>query len=190
MARFDQQKRKAVDNFYAAATVGDVDEKLIPLLEFINGLPDYYTTSSCAGRTLLIEDRGSKKDCRFLGLWHRQVEASEVEAALKPGKGLVLFKYESPILHIVSRTLEGAAKLIEHSMASGLKRAGVQTVSQGRYMVEVLSTERIEAPVFDGACRLVSEEYVGFLVSLANKKHARSAVKLKRFEEAVKSSLP
>ena len=32
---------------------GDLDTKIIPLLNKFNSLPDYYTTSSCSGRVYI-----------------------------------------------------------------------------------------------------------------------------------------
>jgi len=34
----------------------EVDPEILSLLDFINSLPDFYTTSSCSGRICLLHD--------------------------------------------------------------------------------------------------------------------------------------
>ncbi len=47
---FDEQKDKAMEGLRKALKEGKVDEDIIPLLEKINSLENYFTTSSCSGR--------------------------------------------------------------------------------------------------------------------------------------------
>ena len=40
---------------------GGIDEKILPLVSKINLSKDYYTTSSCAGRIILVKTAEKKK---------------------------------------------------------------------------------------------------------------------------------
>jgi len=60
MDRFSKQKRHAVNKLNVSVSLGDADDGIIRLLERINSLEDYYTTSSCSGRIQLFHDLGSK----------------------------------------------------------------------------------------------------------------------------------
>lgn len=183
------QKKKAVNEYKAAAAVGDVDTDLIPLLDYINSLDSCYTTSSCAGRISLLEDVGSKEDNTFLGKWHHRVGEDEVLDALDSSKGVVWFRYEPTILHIVCRTLEDAAKLLKLALRSGFKRSGIQTLKNQRYMAEVCSTEKIDAPVMDSGRMLADKEYIKYLASMANNKFSDGQKKLSRLEKELRNHL-
>jgi len=95
-SRFHNQKAHAVDKFRNAAKEELVDTDIIPLLEFINSLEDFYTTSSCAGRISLIRDPGTKTENAWLGKWHSVVRFEDIVQRLKnlPENEIVWFKYE------------------------------------------------------------------------------------------------
>ncbi|MCX6695817.1 MAG: hypothetical protein NTU61_05930 [Candidatus Altiarchaeota archaeon] len=183
MRRFKQQKDTAVNGLKASIRVGDVDEDLIPLLEKINALEDYYTTSSCAGRISLLHDLGGKGFNRFLGKWHRTVTPEEVLGELKADKGVVWFMYEPPILHVAAGTIGAADDFIKTVREAGFKHSGIQSVKESRIVIEIMDTERIDAPVMVQGRMLVPEEYVKFLVETANAKLSRSRKKVARLEK-------
>jgi tRNA wybutosine-synthesizing protein 3 len=177
---FKNRKTEALNNLYAAERTGDLDMDLKPLLDAINALSDYYTTSSCSGRVGLLEDLGSKKDSRYLMKWHRKVAVDEVLPELKPCKGVLWFRYESPILHVMAKTPEKAEEFLIKSRESGFKRSGIQSLKDERILVEVLSTERIDAPIMADGKLLVQKEFVRYLVEEANKKYETGMKKLER----------
>jgi len=184
--RFVRQKTHALNELAAAERVGDADESILPLLSKINALEDYYTTSSCAGRILLFQDLGSKKEDKFLGAWHRRVEYGEIEAALKPAEGVVWFRMEPAIIHVIARGEEAAARMLKTAYSCGFKRSGIASVKPDRWLIEVLSTERVDAPVMSDEKLLVDEGYLRFLVEIANEKYEACAKKLARLETALK----
>ena len=42
------------------------------MLDFINGLDTFYSTSSCSGRIVLLDDSGVKGEGGFKGVWHEK----------------------------------------------------------------------------------------------------------------------
>ncbi|MFH1789282.1 MAG: hypothetical protein ABH834_07870 [Candidatus Altiarchaeota archaeon] len=184
---FREHKQEAVNTLQASIKVGDADEEILPLLEKINALLDYYTTSSCAGRIVVFQDRGGKFASDFLGKWHLKADASEVLATIKPCRGTLWFRVEPPIIHVGCESLSAAAKMMEAAQSSGFKRTGLQSLKDERYMLEILSTERFDAPIMKDEKMLVSEDYIGFLVGLANEKITKSREKLERLDAAIES---
>ena len=52
-----------------------IDKGIKPLIDLLNSMEDYYTTSSCSGRILLIEKKtDNKKDTRFAFAEHKNAE--------------------------------------------------------------------------------------------------------------------
>ena len=183
--RFVLQKKDALNKFRASVSVGDVDGGILPLLEKINSLSECYTTSSCGGRIAVFQDVGLKPEGAFLGKWHRRVKAREVLDCLRPSSGVVWFRYEPPILHVACESITAAEKMFKAAFSSGFKRTGLKSFKEGRYLLEVLSTERVDAPIMAHGKKLVSDEYIKFLVKLANKKIGESEKKIRRFEKKI-----
>ncbi|MDD5111987.1 MAG: hypothetical protein PHG85_05535 [Candidatus Altiarchaeota archaeon] len=186
MDRFVKQKKHAVNKLNMSVSVGDADEGIISLLSRINSLGDYYTTSSCAGRIQLFQDVGSKADNQQIACWHRTVKPAEVLLAYRKVSGVLYFKCEPPIIHVAARTVEAAQKLLVAARESGFKHSGIQSVKDERVMVELASTESLDAPVADDKRRLVTDDYIKYLVRLANKKHRRSQEKIRKLENSLK----
>src|SRR3989344_5427025 len=53
--------------------IGKWDEKIIPLCNKINSSPNYYTTSSCSGRIVLMIDQDKKSHNLFLKISHELI---------------------------------------------------------------------------------------------------------------------
>jgi len=189
--RFVNQKRNAVERYNQARNLGDVDEEIIPLLEYINSLDDFYTTSSCSGRIALLLELGSKKECRWLGKWHREISPEELIDCMQelPSDGVLWFKYESPILHIAAKTIEGAKKILYIARESGYKRVGLQGLKKERYLVELCDTERVDCPLAENGHLLVDERYLTYLVAFSNGRFRKGQMKLEGLESSLRMNL-
>ncbi len=177
---YDGQKRRALNDLALAERAGDLDVDLKPLLDAINSKAEYYTTSSCSGRIALMQDLGGKGEDRFIAKWHGTVGAEEVLEALRPAEGNVWFRYEPPILHVMARTSEAASAFLQGARESGFKRSGIQSLKAGRILVEVVSTERIDAPVMAGGRIIADEGYVRQLAAESSVKYRAGQAKLER----------
>lgn len=193
--KFKQQKGNAVRKLKKAKAENLVDAAVLPLIDYINSLDDFYTTSSCSGRISLFCHVASKLDDFALVKWHRKIDFDEVMEAINSAvdsdscKGNIWLRQESSIFHIVSRDFDGAVKLLDVALKSGYKNSGIQVLKEGRFMVQVISTERIDTPITNNGKMLVTEDYIKFLVELANEKFGKVNEKLERFEAAVRENL-
>jgi tRNA wybutosine-synthesizing protein 3 len=185
--KFKSQKENALKGLGEARDKGEVDSDMLPLIDYINSLEDYYTTSSCTGRTSVFYDPGSKKDSDWVGKWHREVSSGEVSEALKnsPASGIIWFMHEPTIIHITCRTLEDASKLVDISRNSGFKKVGILSFKDERIIVEVCGTERIDAPVAIDGRKIISDEYLKELTQLANAKFGKGMLRLGRLMKAL-----
>ena len=85
---FNSYKKNALSKFQKAKNENLVDGKIISLLDILNKSDNYFTTSSCAGRIVILEIPaiGDKKNAVFLGKWHRKIKKSEFLNELKNAK--------------------------------------------------------------------------------------------------------
>ena len=185
---FEEQKERAMDGLRKALAEDKVDLDIIALLDKINALDNYFTTSSCSGRISVMEmpHFGDKVNSIWLGKWHREVTVEEVLEAIGRYKtGQLWFLVRSPILHVAARTMEDAVRLLNLSIGLGFKYSNIKSVSHKKLLVEIRSTERMDVPLGEDGELWVSEEYVGRIVDLANAQVRRFKGKLKRLEEKV-----
>lgn len=177
---FVQGKQQALYNLQAAERNNKVDQKILPLLHLINASEDYYTTSSCAGRIVLLElpELGDKQRATFVGKWHRTVEFLDISTAAKLAtKGYLWLLAQSPIFHVSSCNLPRADALLKCAFAAGFKHSGLKSTGNN-VIVELCSTERLDAPLGKDGRLLCDENYLHLLVSIANQVIERSTIKL------------
>jgi len=185
---FDEQREKAMEGLRKALVENRVDEDIISLLEKINSLENYFTTSSCSGRISVMEmpDFGDKVNAVWLGKWHREVELGEViEAIKKHSSGQLWFLVRSPILHVSARTMGDAVRLLNLAIGLGFKYSNIKSVSHKKLVVEIRSTERMDVPLGADGELWVDEEYIERIVAIANSQVRRFKGKLEKLEEEI-----
>ena len=186
---FLKARNATLTSLAKAIEKGMVDEKMVPIVEKINARTDFFTTSSCAGRIVVVETPsfGNKRRARFLGKWHRAVEVSEVLEALKGASvGELWFLVQSPILHVTAISMQDAATMLAVAIQSGFKHSSIKAAN-GKIVVEVLTTERIDTPLGIDGKVYGGKEYIALLVAIANKMMERVDRKLKRLEKNLDS---
>lgn len=167
---------------------GQIDTAISKLIEKINSKKDYYTTSSCSGRIVLIKGKQQKQKNLFLFKTHDKTSFSELKTELQKAAerypGLVYFKTEPCILHATCSTLEKAQELLDRAKLAGWKKTGI-IASKSRYVCELLSTEKIEMPIASKGKILVDGKFLRILIREANRKLARTWEKIKKLEKII-----
>ena len=166
---------------------GNWDEKIKDLCEKINSFADYYTTSSCSGRIVLMVDRDKKARGMIIKSYHGLISFSELKEDLKEilkRKEDIKLKMEPNALHVACRKLEDAEKLYNCAKSAGWKKSGVISFNK-RFMVELNSTERLEFPVIRKGKILVDDEFLKVIVSDANKKLKRCWQRIEKLNEII-----
>lgn len=186
---FEEAKQAARKKMHTAdhSRKGSVDTRIQNVVDDINQHPDYFTTSSCSGRILVItEPQPLKKHLpEWLYMSHAAGDASAIwEAISKTKARRVWFKQEGPILHVSCRTIGAAERLLRQARQAGYKRAGCFSLGN-KNLVEIRAAETMQVPVIDEGIVLLSRAYAERLVRIANAKLEKAWRQLKRFEQAV-----
>ncbi|XP_054393738.1 tRNA wybutosine-synthesizing protein 3 homolog isoform X4 [Pongo abelii] len=121
---------------------GSVDEDVVELVQFLNMRDQFFTTSSCAGRILLLDGgingfEVQKQNCCWLLVTHKLCVKDDV-----------------------------------HSVAidAGFRNSGITVGKRGKTMLAVRSTHGLEVPLSHKGKLMVTEEYIDFLLNVANQK--------------------
>jgi len=184
-------KDRALEKLDNAQLKNEVDKGIIQLLNLINNSKEYYTSSSCAGRILLLQipKIGDKKQAEFLGRWHRTIKKEDISKAIeKSDKGILWLLAQSPILHIGAKTNTAADRIVKIANASGFKNSNIKSVGK-KPLVEIGSTERLDAPIGEDGVLFCGEEHIELLVRISNEVMKKSMLKLGRFEQEIKKYL-
>jgi tRNA wybutosine-synthesizing protein 3 len=184
MDRFNLQKQKQLSKS-DKSNIGSWDEKIILLCDKINKKENYYTTSSCSGRIVLLKFSDTKMENAFLFRSHDKTSFNELKKALidacKVYTGLIEFQQTSCILHVACKSMDDALNLVKLAKLAGWKRSGV--ISGGiRYVVELHSTEQMSFPIADDSKILVDDDYIKLIVKISNDKLSRVWKKIERLK--------
>jgi tRNA wybutosine-synthesizing protein 3 len=205
------QRKTAVLSKLDKSSAGNWDKKIKKLCDKINFKEQFYTTSSCSGRVLLMLDKEKKAPGLFLKAWHDAVSFPEIKGELNNliGEKVVLskrtslglsvnknvdrlttsdkiikFKLEPPILHIVCKDLEGASNLLEKAISVGFKRSGLLSVGKN-ILLEMNSTERLEFPILNKGKILVDDNFLKLVIKQANEKLKRGWIRIEKLREII-----
>jgi len=108
-----ESDKKSILSKLDKSKIGEIDKEVLPLVKKINRSKDHYTTSSCAGRILIMTKAKKKNQSKRLFITHKKTNLKQVKAALKVlPEETVWFKFEPLILHIASRTIADAQEMI------------------------------------------------------------------------------
>lgn len=178
-------KEKALKKLKIASIEHKIDEKIRPILMLINRIDGYYTSSSCAGRIVLLQIPriGDKREALFLGIWHRTISPREITtASANATHGLIWLLAQAPILHIGAQTPQLADTLVKTAVSCGFKNSAFKS-SGKKIVIELSSTERLDAPIGRDGRLYCGKENLILLTEIANEVIERSQEKLIRFEK-------
>ena len=159
---------------------GSIDLHIQEIVEFINNLDDFVTTSSCSGRISLYRDDNQTKGIKWLLVEHATVTSMQVkECILKSGGNsgtdnvLTVLKCEAFILHISCRNVEAAKDFLQLAMECGFRESGL-VISRNlnkKVMLAVRTTAfGLELPVAIGSRALLDDIALDVIVQEANKR--------------------
>jgi tRNA wybutosine-synthesizing protein 3 len=202
---FASEKEIELGKLESILAKGLIDSKILPILNIINSNLDYYSTSSCSGRVLIIAlaHPGAKVKSMILGKWHDKLIKKDLVDCMKNwDKYPYLYLLaQAPILHITTHDLEKATHLRNLGDSAGFKYSAIRSIKQIkkknkeknlptfnniRITVELLSTERLNVPLGFNGNIYVEDEYLDLIIRLSNDLISESIRKIKKLEEILK----
>lgn len=186
MDKFDQRKKDVLGKIDKSSK-GSWDSRIINLCEQINSMGNYYTTSSCSGKCVIIEEKVGKDGSYYLWESHELLDLNNLRKVISEisiKRSLIKFKLQSPIIYVVCRDLISAEKLFCLAREVGFKESGIH-ITKKLIGVEVRSGEKLEFPLFDFGEILVGDKFLNVLIKEANKKLKQGWEKLERLCQVV-----
>ncbi len=185
--RFTMTKKHHKETLQKAIDDKKVDEILIPFLNEVTKIPDIFTSSSCAGRIMLLstDELEDKEVSHFHKRYHRTITFDELKKDLQEDtKEMdIWFKVEPFIFHFGTKDYEKAKEVLRFCSEFGLKKAGIITSKDGKYIIEATATQYMALPLKANNKLLVDEDYLHFILDRGNKKLKINYEILDRFEK-------
>lgn len=180
------QRKKDVLSKKDKSSIGEWDKPIINLCNKINSFEEYYTTSSCSGRALLMIDKEKKQEGLFLKVYHDVFSFDEFKDAINEVKDNfnVKFKLDPCILHVACKNIDEAQKLYDKAKLAGWKKSGLISFDS-RVILELNSSERLEFPVIEDGEILVSDAFLRKIVSESNQKLKKSWLKIEKLQKSL-----
>ncbi len=214
MDSFEQRKKDVLAKL-DKSSIGKWDEKILRLCEKINLLENYYTTSSCSGRILVMQDQEKKGPNLFKLVSHDLISYEKFMKRLPtnfhrlntennpPSKFLRRCFLSSPNPNANSKDLMSfkfkQEPLILHVMCKDLESAKIILeksqisgwkrsgiiFAEKRIVVELLSTEKLEFPLVSDGEFLVDEKFLKIVLKKANENMKRGWKKIQKLEKII-----
>lgn len=213
--RFDKRKSDVLSKL-DKSHIGNWDEKIKKLCEKINSLENYYTTSSCSGRAVLMIEQEKKAEGLFVAVYHDKITLEKLKEDLKKiiSSPTTITPTNSQ-LHLHSPDLN-SVKLLAHLQNAKIKfklepcilHVSCRSLEDAQriydkaklsgwkksgiigtkngFTVELNGTDRLEFPVIRGNKILVDDEFLKIIVEECNEKMEKSWEKIKRLEKEMK----
>ena len=184
MGSFENEKKQCLEK-KDKSKKSSIDSPILNLVDKINSSKDYYTTSSCSGRIVLLEKKSDKKqESRWLLIIHGKAKTSDVKKALCSAKHEVWFSFEPFILHVCCRDIDSARLLLNSLNGLGLKRSGIMSLGN-RILIEIIGDERLHTLVARKGKVIAEDSYLRILVDEANEKAHRNDEKIRKLEHII-----
>ncbi|XP_010121081.1 PREDICTED: tRNA wybutosine-synthesizing protein 3 homolog, partial [Chlamydotis macqueenii] len=130
-----------------------------------------------------------KKSCTWLLVAHDTCTKDDVMTALEKATGDVVLKFEPFVLHVLCQELQDAQLLHSAAIDSGFRNSGITVGRGGKIMMAVRSTLCLEVPLSHKGKLMVSEEYIEFLIRVANRKMEENTRRIDRFYTSLELAL-
>ena len=186
MNTFEQSKKRSLTKT-DKSNIGSWDAKIKPLCKEINKTKNYYTTSSCSGRIVLIKSTKKKVENVFIFRTHNKTKPKELKETIDKEKENqdVDFQQTPCILHVACLTIEDAFELINKAKLAGWKRSGIISSSKRKIVVELQSTESISFPIVRNKKQIIDDNFLKITIKEANEKLERCWDKIERLKRSI-----
>jgi len=177
MEIFDKRKQDILSK-KDKSFIGKWDKRIISLCEKLNKNKNYYTTSSCSGRVVLMFDSNKKTYGLFLKIYHNLISFDKLKKDLndvlnKSKYKPINFKQEPCGLHVACRTLKDAQVLVDKARNIGWKKSGIIS-SDRRFIAEMFGTGKLEFPIVKNGEILVDDIFLREVARISNKNLRKS----------------
>ena len=182
---FQNKKKLALQKLAKAIDEKKFDIEVLDFVNILNSHDQYYTTSSCAGRFVILSKSSfrGKYTSYFVFKSHSPpIDFRLVLQALKqPFSGYLYINVEPPTFHVACKTIEDAIQLHQSAIDSNIGYSMFKTIKKS-IVVEIRGTGMLYIPIGFNSTILVSDDYIKHIIQLSNEILTDEQARIKKFE--------
>lgn len=152
-----------------------IDDPIVELVTAINSSDDFFTTSSCSGRIMLINEGNElkrKNGSTFTYVSHALVDTRRAAELMSMCIGLVghvFLKLEPLIIHIECRSMEFAVCLLHRlKRENEFKHSSIVSATNRKFIVCVKAMVKLEVPVVYDGVAIIESPLLERYIDIAN----------------------
>ena len=146
MDKFNQRKKDILEKLDKSSK-GDWDEKIKWLCDKINSMDNYYTTSSCSGRIIVMKDEDKKGPNLFSAVWHDLVELNDFMNKI------------TLLCSDVDGSSQTQSRLSQKNLVNSQKKFATKGASKGGLELVNLKFKQ-EPPILHVACKNLEDAFI------------------------------
>ncbi len=165
----------------------DADVKDILLMFFKR--EKSFTISSCSGRIVLVDSPmpWMRDPSSVVFKKHSPISVEEVRPIIDgPVVWRLWLVVTGPIIHVSTLDLDEAVEVLEIAREAGLKHSGILSLSSKGIIVELMSGVRLTILLRDRDVRVVGNDKLGEVVSVANEALLEGKKRLDALRDALR----
>lgn len=173
-----------------------IDAPVVDIVDHVNGLDRFLTTSSCSGRIMFINeaDPGKRKNgAQFIFVSHDYVRADDADSLLVTCSSLsgnVFLKLEPLIVHIECDTLNLAVDLLHLlKKENEFKHTSIVSAANRKFIVSIKAMAKLEIPVVYGGVVMTDAMQLKRYLEIANERMKENFDAIEKLRVMVKSGL-
>ena len=151
---------------------GSIDTHAISIIEIINSLENYYTTSSCSGRIYFWQGDGKKCNTEWMKVSHELITQDFFN--IQP-QGTLWLRMEPFIIHIACKDIDSANTLLQ-TARNIFKKSSILSINK-KIILEIQGSDKVDMPFYEEG-KLVYAGNQEVLMNLLNNKLQNSWEKM------------
>ncbi|OLS23005.1 MAG: hypothetical protein HeimC3_27020 [Candidatus Heimdallarchaeota archaeon LC_3] len=192
---FETKKKLMLSKLNEALKLKAVDEDVIPFLNLINRHAEYFTTSTCSGRIVIIEVEklGKKEGSIFLYKSHKYPDFNKLL------KLILNYNFsndawllvEPPLFHLGVKNLDYAKKMLNIGLSAGLRRSGIRSIAEDWIVVALWGSGHINLPLGNANKNFLAENelYISYLLTKVGEVFNYGRNQLDKLYDSLKENL-
>ena len=165
-------REEAYARFRSDIEIGYADADIVDLIECVFQTDNYFTTSSCSGRIVVLDAMYPwlRNEAYIVLKKHTTIEVNEVASLISSQRPLNRYWLISsgPIIHFVARSLEAAIELIKNVRPMGFKHSGIISLNPAGVVVELVSGTWTSFLLMDSNGFVIEPSALPRIVAIAN----------------------
>ena len=187
-----RRREEFLKRLYEDEEIGYLDADIKDILLMFFNRKKSFTMSSCSGRIVIVDSPmpWMRDPSSVIFKKHSSISIEEIRPIIE---GPVIWRLwlvvTGPIIHVSTLDLDEAVKILEIAREAGPKHSGILSLSSKGIIVELMSGVRLTILLRDKNVRVVEDDKLHNVVSVANEALLEGKKRLNALRYALKKNI-